>query len=126
MIQIGTTIKVMDNSGAKTVYCIRFKTNFKKRYATMGDIIVAVVKSLRTKRRIYSKVERGQIVKAVVIRQKKNRSFKCGDSFSFLTNNVILVNNSYKLLGTRIFGSIPYQIRYTRFMKLISLSTGLC
>lgn len=126
MIQIGTTIKVMDNSGAKTVYCIRFKTNFKKRYAKMGDILVVVVKSLRTKRRVYSKVERGQIVKAVVIRQKKNLNSKCGDTFNFLTNNVILINNNYKLLGTRIFGSIPSQIRYTRFMKLISLSAGLC
>jgi large subunit ribosomal protein L14 len=126
MIQIGTFIKVIDNSGAKLVYCIRFRSGFQKRRATIGDIIIVVVKFLRAKRRAYTKVKQGAIVHALVIQTKKGLKTTAGDHVFFLGSAVILLSRSNKLIGTRIFGVLPKQLRFTRFMRVLSLSSGSC
>lgn len=126
MIQIGTFIKVIDNSGAKLVYCIRFRSGFQKRRATIGDIIVVVVKFLRAKRRAYTKVKQGAIVHALVVQTKRGLKSFTGDHIFFLENAVILLSRSNKLIGTRIFGILPKQLRFSRFMRILSLSTGSC
>jgi large subunit ribosomal protein L14 len=126
MIQPSTLLNVVDNSGAKKVSCIRVGKGFKKRYAFMGDIIVVSVKSLRKKRRFYSKVLKGDICHALVIRSKKPDSFlDKNENIRFLENAVILLTRQNKILFTRIFGGVPYFIRYTKYMKIISLSSGL-
>jgi len=125
MIQPSTILNVVDNSGAKKVSCIRVGKGFKKRYAFMGDIIVVSVKSLRKKRRFYSKVLKGDICHALVIRSKKSNSFIRNESIRFLDNAVVLLNRQNKILFTRIFGGVPYFIRFTKYMKIISLSSGL-
>lgn len=126
MIQIGAFVKVIDNSGAKLVYCIRFRSGFQKRRATIGDIIVVVVKFLRAKRRAFTKVKQGAIVHALIVRTKRGITKFTGDHVFFLENSVILLSRSNKLIGTRIFGVLPKQLRFTRFMRVLSLSTGSC
>ena len=82
MIQKGTFLKVIDNSGAKNVCCIRIVSNQKYRYDT-GDILLVSVKKLRAKRRFASKVKKGQLVRALVVRTKKKNSYFSGDNLSF-------------------------------------------
>ena len=125
MIQNGTYISVVDNSGAKTALCIKVLSGFRRRYANIGDTIMVSIKSLRGKRRLVSKTKKGEIYKAVVIRTKSTKSFFSGDSLHFFENSVILLNKQNKLLGTRIFGAVPRLFRYTKFLKIASLAAGL-
>lgn len=118
MIQIGTSLKSMDNSGAKIVKCIGGFSGYKQRYASFGKIITVAVQKLRTKRRTLVKVKKGQILQALIIRTKK------APAFSFFENSVILLNKQKKLIGTRIFGSLPKNLRYTKFLRLIFLAKG--
>lgn len=125
MIQPSTILNVVDNSGAKKFHVFVLVRDLKKRYAFMGDIIVVSVKSLRKKRRFYSKVLKGDICHALVIRSKKSNSFIRNESIRFFDNAVVLLNRHNKILFTRIFGGVPYFIRFTKYMKIISLSSGL-
>jgi len=126
MIQIGTSLNVIDNCGAKKVYCIKLPRGFKKRYAYTGDIILVSVKSIRSRRKLTSKVKKGELYSALILRTKYNKqSFSNkSETLRFLENSVVLLNKQNRLIGTRIFGSIPKFFRYTKFMRLISLSTG--
>jgi large subunit ribosomal protein L14 len=83
MIQVGTVLNVSDNSGAKKVYCIRVINGSKKKYACLGDLILVVVKSLRKKRRSLSKVKKGDIFNALIVRTKKKNVSRISDSFFF-------------------------------------------
>lgn len=123
MIQIGTNLKCMDNSGARIVKCIGSLKGYKQRYALFGNIITVSVQKLRTKRRTLVKVKKGQILKALIIRTKKSfsKDFNC----SFFENSVILLNKQQKVIGTRIFGSLPKSLRYTKFLKITFLARGL-
>jgi len=125
MIQNGTYLNVIDNSGAKICYCIKVFFGFKRKYAFIGDLIVVSVKRLRTKRRATSKTKKGEIYKAVLIRTKKKENTKFGDTFSFFENSIVLLTKQFKFLGTRVFGSVPKKLRYTKFLKIVSLSAGL-
>ena len=126
MIQIGTFIKVIDNSGAKVVLCIRFLNGFKRRHANIGDIIVVVVKALRVKRRAYVKVTKGAVLYALITQSKRGLKTLSGDQVQFFRCSVVLLNRTKKLVGTRIFGVLPKKFRYTRFMRVLSLSSGCC
>ena len=126
MIQVGTVLNVIDNCGAKKAYCIRILENSKKRYAKTGDLVLVVIKTLRKKRRSSSKVKKGEIFTALVVRTKKKVSFSFSDDFSFLENSIILLNKQHKFIGTRIFGPIPKSFRSTKYMRIFSLSSGVC
>ena len=125
MIQKGTYLNVIDNSGAKVVGCIQVKKGFKQRYASIGDIIIVSIKSLRNKRRSTSKVKKGDVLKALIVRTKISVSDYSNKSIKFFENSVILLTNNNKPIGTRIFGSLPKFFRYTKHFKIASLSAGL-
>jgi large subunit ribosomal protein L14 len=125
MIQVGTFLNVVDNSGAKEVCCIRVLGGYRRRYASIGDVIVVSVKQLRKKRRLFSKVKKGEVCKALIVRTKIGLKYSSSDCLQFTTNSVVLLSRQNKLIGTRIFGSLPKQLRYTQYMRVISLSAGL-
>ena len=125
MILIGSYLNVIDNSGAKKVACIKIDTSCKKRYAFSGDTILVTVKSLRSKRRVFSKVKKGELFNALIIRTKNHKKDFFNNKFSFLQNSVVLLTRQKKLIGTRIFGGVPKFFRFTKYMKLMSLSSGV-
>lgn len=125
MIQIGSFLSVVDNSGAKKVACIRINASCKKRYAYTGDNIIVSVKSLRSKRRIFSKVQKGEIFVALVIRTKKSSKDFFKNQFSFSQNAAVLLNRQNKLIGTRVFGALPKTFRFSKYMRMISLCSGV-
>jgi large subunit ribosomal protein L14 len=125
MIQQQTILKVADNSGAKTVKCIKVLGGFKKRYARLGDIIVVSVQQLRNKSKKTSKVLKGGVFRALVVRTKTQYKKKDGSSFSLNENSVTLINKQGNPIGTRILGPIPKTLKKKKFMKFVSLSIGL-
>lgn len=125
MIQVGTYLNVVDNSGGKLVCCIKLSKGYRNRYSQIGDVILVSVKSLRRKKNVEPKVKKGEIVHALIIRTKSKFKLSFFESINFNENSVILLTNKYKCLGTRIFGSISKQFLLTRFLKIVSLSSGL-
>lgn len=125
MIQVGTILNVIDNSGARKACCIKVISGYKRRYAYIGDLVVVSIKSLRTKRKASSKAKKGEIYRALVVRTKPKTNSYSGEAISFFENSVVLLNKQNKLIGTRIFGSLPGSFRYTKFLRVISLSAGL-
>lgn len=124
MIQKGTYLNVIDNSGVKQICCIHVSGGYRKRYAKLGELIVASVKSIRFKENM--KVKKGSVVKALIVRSKIMGSLKKGVSSSvkYFENGAVLLSNNNKLIGTRIFGGIRKEFRYTKFSKIIALSSG--
>jgi len=125
MIQVGTYLNVIDNSGAREASCIKVLSGYRRRYAFIGDLIVVSVKSIRSKRKVSSKAKKGEIFRALVVKTKTRKTFFSGDSISFLQNSIVLLTKQNKLIGTRIFGSVPKNLRYTKFLRVASLSSGL-
>jgi large subunit ribosomal protein L14 len=130
MIQPETILQVADNSGAKTVKCIKILGGYKKKYAKLGDIIVISVQELRNKARITSKVKKGEIYKALVIRTKKKIKKKDGtiifsNKKTKNSNAAILINKKGNPIATRITEPIPYTLKKKQFLKFINLSRGL-
>jgi large subunit ribosomal protein L14 len=127
MIQNGTMLTVVDNSGAKSAICIKVLNGFKSRYAFSGDLVMVSIKSLRSKRRFASKALKGELYKALIVRTKSKlkKSLGSNDSITFLENSIILLNKQFKFVGTRIFGSLPSSLRQSKFLKAISLSSGI-
>jgi len=126
MIQKGTFLNVIDNSGAKSVCCIRIIGGYQKRYASLGDILIVSVKTLRNKRRFSSKVKKGDVLRAAIVRTKSKITSFSGNFLSFKDNSVVLMNKQNKVIGTRVFGSVPKQLNYTKLLKIVSLSAGFC
>jgi len=124
MIQSGTFLNVVDNSGAKTVACIKILSGYRSRYASAGQVILVSIKSLRSKRRASSKIKKGEIYNALIVRTLAPMKSFQGDSFKFFTNSVVLLSKQNKFLGTRVFGIVPKSLRYTKFLKVLSLSPG--
>lgn len=126
MIQKGTCLNVADNSGAKYVYCIHNVTNPNSRYAFVGDIVLVSVKKLRVKRRYASKIKKGVLAYALIIRSKIDNKFFYGDCLKFYETSVILFfRKTYKLIGTRIFGFLPFFFRHSQYIRLLSICTGV-
>lgn len=125
MIQQQTLLKVVDNSGAKTVKCIKVLGGFKKNTISLGDSIITSVQKLRNKSKITSKIKKKEIVKAIVIGIKTICQIKNGFKLLLNENSVVLVNKQDNPIGTRILKPIPKILRKKKFQKLASISTGL-
>jgi len=118
MIQGFTRLAVADNTGAKEIMCIKVLGGSKRRYASVGDIIVASVKkALPT-----AKVKKGQVVKAVVVRTRKEIQRENGSLIRFDENAAVILNDKKEPIGTRIFGPVGREVRYAGFMKIVSLA----
>ena len=124
MIQQQTILKVSDNSGAKTAKCIKVLGGFKKKFACAGDIIVVVISHLRNKSKKTSKVKKGGIYKALIIRTKKNIKNKEETFTSFNDNAISLLNKQNNPIATRIIGPVSKKLR-TKYMKFASISSGI-
>ena len=118
MIQSFTRLNVADNSGAKEVMCIKVLGGSKRRYATIGDVIVASVKKALPS----GKVKKGQVVKAVLVRTKKELHREDGALIRFDDNAAVILDSKREPVGTRIFGPVGREIRYANFMKIVSLA----
>ncbi len=118
MIQQQTRLKVADNSGAKEVQCIKVLGGTRRRYASLGDIIVVSVKEAIPR----SKVKKGDVVKAVVVRTKRTHKRPDGTSIRFDENSAVILNNQNEPVGTRIFGPVARELRAKNFMKIVSLA----
>ncbi len=118
MIQQQTYLNVADNSGAKSLMCIRVLGGSGRRYGTVGDIIVASVKEALPN----SKVKTGDVVRAVIVRTKKEVLRSDGSSIRFDENAAVLINQYKEPIGTRIFGPVARELRAKGFMKIISLA----
>ena len=118
MIQVESTLEVADNSGAKKVACIKVRGGSKRRYASVGDIIVVSVKEAMP----HSKVKKGDVMKAVVVRTKKEIRRVDGTYIKFDTNAAVVLNKQGEPVGTRIFGPVARELRGKGFMKIVSLA----
>ncbi len=118
MIQVHTQLTVADNSGAKRVACIRVLGGTRRRYARVGDIIVVAVKEALP----HSKVKKGDVMRAVVVRTQKETRRGDGSYIKFDDNSAVLINPQGDPIGTRIFGPVARELRAKRFMKIISLA----
>jgi large subunit ribosomal protein L14 len=118
MIQVETRLKAADNSGAKVLYCIKVLGGSRRRYATVGDIIVVSVKEAIPN----AKVKKGDVLKAVVVRTTKEVRRADGSYIRFDENSAVLINQAKEPIGTRIFGPVARELRNKRFMKIISLA----
>jgi large subunit ribosomal protein L14 len=118
MVQTTSTLDVADNSGAKKIMCIRVLGGTKRKYASIGDVIVVSIKEAIPN----AKVKKGEVAKAVIVRTKKEVSRQDGSYIRFDTNSAVLVDKDNEPVGTRIFGPVARELRAKRFMKIISLA----
>ncbi|MBI2608267.1 MAG: 50S ribosomal protein L14 [Deltaproteobacteria bacterium] len=113
-----TRLKVADNSGAKELGVIRILGGSKRRYASLGDVVVVSIKEAIPR----TKVKKGQVAKAVIVRTKKEVSREDGSYVRFDDNSAVLIDNNQEPIGTRIFGPIARELRAKKFTKIISLA----
>ncbi|MBB36166.1 MAG: 50S ribosomal protein L14 [Hirschia sp.] len=118
MIQMQSNLDVADNSGARRVQCIKVLGGAKRRYASVGDIIVVSIKEATPKGR----VKKGDVRRAVVVRVSKDIQRRDGSVIRFDSNAAVIVNNNGEPIGTRIFGPVPRELRAKNHMKIISLA----
>ena len=118
MIQPESNLQSADNSGAKRLYCIKVLGGSKRRYASLGDIIVVSVKEALPN----SKVKKGDVMQAVVVRTKKEVRRADGTYIKFDDNSAVLINQAGEPIGTRIFGPVARELRAKRYMKIVSLA----
>jgi large subunit ribosomal protein L14 len=118
MIQQQTVLDVADNSGAKRVMCIKVLGGTRKRYASLGDIIVVAIKTAIPD----GQAKKGTVAKAVVVRTAKEVRRPDGSYIKFDRNAAVLINNANEPIGTRIFGPVARELRRKNFMKIISLA----
>jgi len=118
MIQTRTHLDVADNSGAKSVMCIKVLGGSKRRYATVGDVIVVSIKEASPN----SKVKKGDVTKAVIVRTRKEINRNDGTYIRFDVNSAVLINTQNEPIGTRIFGPVARELRAKSFTKIISLA----
>jgi large subunit ribosomal protein L14 len=118
MVQTTSTLDVADNSGAKKIMCIRVLGGTKRKYASLGDVIVVSIKEAIPN----AKVKKGDVAKAVIVRTRKEVSRADGSYIRFDANSAVLVDKDNEPIGTRIFGPVARELRAKRFMKIISLA----
>jgi large subunit ribosomal protein L14 len=118
MIQMRTILDVADNSGAKSVQCIKVLGGSRRRYAALGDVIVVSIKEALPG----AKVKKGDTARAVVVRTKREWSRPDGSYIKFDANSAVLINAQLEPIGTRIFGPVARELRAKKFMKIISLA----
>ena len=125
MIQSQTILRVSDNSGARTVKCIKVLGGFKRQYAKLGDIIVVSVQKLRNRSRKTSKVKKKEIYRAIIIWTKSWLKRKDGYRIKLCENAVVLLNNSGRPIATRVMGGIHKTLRGKKNQRLITISAGM-
>ena len=118
MIQMQSNLEVADNSGAKQVQCIKVLGGAKRKYASVGDVIVVTIKEAIPR----GKVKKGEVRRAVIVRTAKQIQRQDGSSIKFDTNAAVLLSNSGEPIGTRIFGPVVRELRSKKFMKIVSLA----
>lgn len=118
MIQQETRLKIADNSGAREILCIKVLGGTRRRYATIGDVIVATVKDANPG----AAVKKGEVVKCVVVRVKKEIRRPDGSYIRFDENAAVLINENSQPRGTRIFGPVGRELRDKKFMRIVSLA----
>lgn len=118
MIQEETLLTVADNSGAKTAKCIRVLGGTRRRYARLGDVVVLAVKTALPD----GTIKKGQVVKGVIVRTRKEMGRRDGSYIRFSENAVVILNADGEPVGTRIFGPVARELREKRFMKIVSLA----
>ncbi len=118
MIQTFTVLDVADNSGAKKVFCIKVLGGSRRRYASIGDIIIVSVREAIPG----AKVKKGEVARAVIVRTAKELPRSDGSFIKFDSNSAVLINKENEPIGTRIFGPVARELRDKRFMKIISLA----
>ncbi len=118
MIQVQSVLDIADNSGARKVACIKVLGGSKRRYANVGDIIVVSVRDALPN----SKVKKGSVMKAVIVRSKKGLRRPDGSLIRFDSNSAVLIDNQKQPIGTRVFGPVARELRAKRFLKIISLA----
>ena len=118
MIQMTSVLDVADNSGAKKVYCIKVLGGSRRRYASIGDIIIVSIREAIPG----AKVKKGEVARAVIVRTKRELARSDGSYIKFDGNSAVLVNKENEPIGTRIFGPVARELRAKRFMKIVSLA----
>jgi large subunit ribosomal protein L14 len=118
MIQHCSRLSVADNSGARELKCIKVLGGTRRRYASVGDIIVCAVKAATPT----SKIEKGKVVKAVIVRTRKELRREDGSYIKFDENAAVLINPSNEPVGTRVFGPVARELRSKGFLKILSLA----
>ena len=118
MIQAETNLEVADNSGARRVQCIKVLGGSKRKYASVGDVIVVTVKEAIPRGR----VKKGEVLQAVVVRTAKDIRRQDGSAIRFDSNAAVLINKQGEPIGTRIFGPVTRELRAKHYMKIISLA----
>jgi len=118
VIQQESRLRVADNTGAREILCIRVKGGSKRRYARVGDVITATVKTATPQ----GAIKKGEVVRAVVVRTKKAYGREDGTQIAFDENAAVIIDNARHPRGTRIFGPVARELRAKRFMKIISLA----
>jgi large subunit ribosomal protein L14 len=118
MIQTSTVLDVADNSGAKKVFCIKVLGGSRRRYASVGDVIIVSVREAIPG----SKVKKGEVARAVIVRTSKEIARSDGSFIRFDGNSAVLINKENEPIGTRIFGPVARELRAKRFMKIVSLA----
>jgi len=118
MIQQESRLRVADNSGAKVVLCIKVLGGSRRRYASIGDVFVATVKDAIPG----AAVKKGDVVRCVVVRTKKEKRRPDGSYIRFDENAAVLINEAHQPRGTRIFGPVGRELRDKKFMRIISLA----
>lgn len=118
MIQQESRLKVADNSGAREVLCIKVLGGTRRRYATIGDVIVATVKDANPG----AAVKKGEVVRCVIVRTKKESRRPDGSYIRFDENAAVLINEQSQPRGTRIFGPVGRELREAKFMRIVSLA----
>lgn len=118
MIQMESVLDVADNSGAKRVKCVKVLGGSKRKYASVGDVIVVSIKDAAPN----GKVKKGQLARAVVVRTKKEIRRRDGSYIRFDNNSAVLLNKDNEPVGSRIFGPVARELRAKQFMKIVSLA----
>jgi large subunit ribosomal protein L14 len=118
MIQMQSTMDVADNSGAKKLQCIKVLGGSKRKYASVGDIIIVSIKEAIPN----GKVKKGSVARAVIVRTSKELRRKDGSYIKFDTNSAVLIDKDGEPIGTRIFGPVARELRARNFMKIVSLA----
>ena len=118
MIQMTSVLDVADNSGAKKVFCIKVLGGSRRRYASIGDVVIVSIREAIPG----AKVKKGEVARAVIVRTKRELARPDGSFIKFDGNSAVLINKENEPLGTRIFGPVARELRAKRFMKIISLA----
>jgi len=124
MINVGSKLNIIDNSGAKEAVCIRVISPYKTLVSGIGNVILVTIKKVKRNRKDPEKIMKGKMFRALVLRVKGNTSVNSSIKFSYLENSAVLLTEQEKLVGSRVIGVVNKHFRYTKYLKILILATG--